>query len=47
MMSVNFKNTHILSINGADYYYTINGVSKSDALDSIKNVGLTKNKGVS
>ena len=43
-MSVNLINIAILSINGAEYHYTINGVSKSYALNLLENVGLAKIK---
>ena len=44
IMSVNLINIAILSINGAEYHYTINGVSKSYALNLLENVGLAKIK---
>ena len=45
-MSVNFNNIAILNINRANLYCSINGDSKSDAVNSLQNANLTKEKGV-
>ena len=45
-MSVNFNNIAILNINRATLYCSINGDSKSDAVNLLQNVNLTKEKGV-
>ena len=37
MMPINLNDITILSINGADYRYIINGIRKSDALNLLKN----------
>ena len=45
MMSINLNNIAILNINSVDYRCIINGISKGDALNLLKNADLTK-KGV-
>ena len=45
MMSINLNDIAILNISGADYRCIINGISKRDALNLLKNANLTK-KGV-
>ena len=46
MMSVNLNDIAILKINRATLYCSINGDSKSDAVNLLQNVNLTKKKGV-
>ena len=45
MMSINLNDIAILNISAADYRCIINGISKRDALNLLKNANLTK-KGV-
>ena len=40
-MPINLNDITILSINGADYHCIIDGISKSDAINLIKNADLT------
>ena len=46
MMSVNLNDIAILKINRATLYCSINEDSKSDAVNLLQNVNLTKEKGV-
>ena len=41
IMSIGFNDIAILSINGADSHYIINGISEKDALNLLKNADLT------
>ena len=44
MMSMNLSNFAILNIHGTDYYCIINGISKSEAVNLIRNIDLIKKK---
>ena len=44
MMSVNPNNIAILNIQGIDYRWIINEINKSDTVNLLKNVDLTKEK---
>ena len=44
-MSINLGDIAILDINGADYFYIINGIIKIDAVNLLMNADLTK-KGI-
>ena len=44
MMSMNLRNIAILNIQGADYCFIINRISKSETIDLIQNIGLTEKK---
>ena len=46
MMSINLNGIAILSINGSDCCCTINGISKSDAINVLQNTDLTERRGV-
>ena len=46
MMSINLNDIAALRIKGADYCCIINGISKSDAINLLKNSDLTKKRGV-
>ena len=46
MMSINLNDIATLRIKGADYCCIINGISKSDAINLLKNSDLTKKRGV-
>ena len=46
VMSINFNDIAILNINGADYCCIINGISKSDALNLLKNADLIEKRRV-
>ena len=41
-MSINLNDIAILRLNGADYRCIIEGISKSDAVNLLKNADLTK-----
>ena len=42
MMSMNLSNIAILDINGDDYCCIITGISKSEAINLIQNIDLSK-----
>ena len=42
MMSMNLRDIDILNINGADYHCIISGISKSEAINLMQNIDLTK-----
>ena len=44
MMSMNLRNIAILNIQGADYCFIINRISKSETIDLIQNIGLNEKK---
>ena len=46
IISINLNEIAILNINGAGYCSIINRISKSDALNLLKNVNLTEKKGL-
>ena len=46
IMSIILNDIAISRINSADYRCIINGISKSDGLDLLKNVDLTEKKGI-
>ena len=45
-MSIILKDIAILNVNGADYFCIINGISKSDTVNLLKNVNFIKDRGV-
>ena len=45
MMSVNFNDVAVLNIEGIAYHYIINGISKSEAINLLKDTNLTKKVG--
>ena len=42
MMSMNLSDISILNIKGANYSCIINGISKNEAINLLKNVNLTE-----
>ena len=42
MMYINLNNIAILNINSADYRFIINGISRSDVLNLLKNADLNE-----
>ena len=42
MMSMNLKNVPILIVHGVDYSCIVNGISKIEAIDLLKNADLSK-----
>ena len=42
MMSINLRNIAILNIKGADYHCIVSGTSKSEAINVMQNIALTK-----
>ena len=46
MMSINLNDIAILSINGAGHRRIIDGISKSDSVNLLKNANLIEKKGV-
>ena len=42
MMSINYSDSHILNIDGADYYYIISGISKSEAVSLLQKADLNQ-----
>ena len=45
-MPINLNDIVISNINGSDYRYIINGISKSNALNLLKNADLTKKQNI-
>ena len=45
LMSMNFSNTAILNIHGADYCCIISRISKSEATSLMENIDLTEKRG--
>ena len=45
MMSLNLSNISILNIKGAHYRFIISGISKSEAMNFLQNIDLTKRSG--
>ena len=45
MMSVNLSDTAILNIKCSDFHRIISLISKSEAINSLRNSGLTKRNG--
>ena len=45
MMSVNFNDIAVLNIEGIASHYIINGISKSEAINLLKDTNLTKKVG--
>ena len=45
MMFMNLSNRAILIVKGAEYCCIISGISKSDAINLMQNVGLTEKRG--
>ena len=46
LMSINLNDIAILRLNSADYRCIIEGISKSDAVNLLKNADLTKKRAV-
>ena len=42
MISMNLRDIDILNISGADYHCIISGISKSEAINLMQNIDLTK-----
>ena len=42
MMSMNFSNTAILKIKNADYHCIITGITQSETIKLLQNIGLTE-----
>ena len=45
MMSIEIKNITVLNINGLDYRFIIVGISKSEAINLLKNANLSDKSG--
>ena len=41
-MSINYSDSHILNIDGADYHYIISGISKSEAVSLLQKADLNQ-----